>query len=131
MAKYAYPAVFTAEETGGYSVNFPDIEACYTCGDTMADALEMAQDILSIRMCDIEDNDEPLPAPSDIRKMQIENNEIVSLVACDTVEYRKLYDDRIVKKTLTLPNWLNTAAEKANINFSAVLREALLAKLNS
>ncbi len=131
MAKYAYPAVFTAEEEGGYSVNFPDIEACYTCGETMAEALEMAQDILSLRMCDIEDNYEAIPEPSDIRKMQTANNEIVSLVACDTVEYRKLYDDRTIKKTLTIPLWLNTAAEKAEINFSAVLREALLARLNS
>lgn len=129
MAKYAYPAVFTAEEEGGYSVNFPDIEACYTCGETMAEALEMAQDILSLRMCDIEDNGEAIPEPSDIRKMQTANNEIVSLVACDTVEYRKLYDDRTVKKTLTIPLWLNTAAEKAEINFSSVLRSALISQL--
>lgn len=131
MAKYAYPAVFTAETNGGYSVDFPDIEACYTCGDTMADALEMAHDILSMRMCDIENDNEPIPAPSDIRTMQTETGEIVSLVSCDTVEYRKLYDNRMIKKTLTIPLWLNTAAEKADLNFSSVLREALLEKLNS
>lgn len=130
MAKYAYPAVFTAEETGGYSVNFPDIEACYTCGETMAEALEMAHDILSIRMCDIENEHETIPVPSDLRTMQTENNEIVSLVSCDTIEYRKLYDDRMIKKTLTIPLWLNTAAEKADLNFSSVLREALIAKLD-
>lgn len=129
MAKYAYPAVFTPEENGAYSVNFPDIEACYTCGDSMPDALDMAKDILSIRMCDIENEGEKIPRPSNLNEIEIENGEIISYVSCDTVEYRKLYDDRTVKKTLTIPNWLNTAAEKAEINFSSVLRDALIAKL--
>lgn len=55
---------------------------------------------------------------------------IVSLVCCDTVEYRKLYDSRAVKKTLTIPNWLNTLADRAGVNFSTVLQDALKAKLD-
>lgn len=48
MAKYAYPAVFSPEEGGGFSVNFPDLESCYTCGDDMVDALTMAEDVLTL-----------------------------------------------------------------------------------
>ncbi|MBR1530242.1 MAG: toxin-antitoxin system, antitoxin component, HicB domain protein [Oscillospiraceae bacterium] len=52
------------------------------------------------------------------------------MVACDTLEYRKFFDKKAVKKTLTIPNWLNIMAERAGVNFSAVLQEALLEKLN-
>ena len=48
--KYAYPAIFTPEEDGGFSVVFPDLESCYTCGDNMADALIMAEDVLALTL---------------------------------------------------------------------------------
>ena len=48
MSKYVYPAIFTSEPDGGYSVYFPDLEGCYTCGDTLADALFMAEDALAL-----------------------------------------------------------------------------------
>ena len=48
MSNYVYPAIFTSEPDGGYSVYFPDLEGCYTCGDTLADALFMAEDALAL-----------------------------------------------------------------------------------
>jgi predicted RNase H-like HicB family nuclease len=54
MAKYVYPAIFTKEKDGGYSVCFPDVESCYTDGDDMADALEMAEDVLCLMLYDME-----------------------------------------------------------------------------
>ncbi len=68
--------------------------------------------------------------PSDIRVLQMEKEAIVSMVCCDTIEYRKLYDNKAVKKTLTIPNWLNTIAERAGVNFSTVLQNALKQQLN-
>ena len=129
MAKYAYPAIFTKEENG-YSVFFPDIDGCFTCGDTLPEAMEMAEDALCLILYDHEEDGEPIPTASDVKAMQKETAEIVSLVYCDTVEYRKLHDNRAVKKTLTIPNWLNTLSERAGINFSTVLQEALKAKLD-
>ena len=128
MAKYAYPAVFTQEETG-WSVNFPDIDGCFTCGDTLPDAMEMAEDALSLSLFDKEEDGEAIPPASDLRKVQESTREIVSLVCCDTVEYRKLYDSRDVEKTRVIPNWLYTLSERAGLNFSAVFREALMTKL--
>jgi predicted RNase H-like HicB family nuclease len=129
MAKYAYPAIFTKEETG-YSVSFPDIDGCFTCGDTLPEAVEMAEDALCLMLYDHEEDGEPIPDASDIKVIQAQRSEIVSLVCCDTVEYRKLYDSRAVKKTLTIPNWLNTMADRAGVNFSTVLQDALKAKLD-
>lgn len=131
MAKYAYPAVFTPEENGLYSVNFPDVPSCYTDGEGIADALEMANDVLCLRLYDIEESGEAIPAPSPIKAIKTDESkgEFVTLVACDTVEYRKFYDNKAVKKTLTIPNWLNTIAERSNVNFSQVLQEALTEKL--
>lgn len=129
MAKYVYPAVFTPEETG-YSVVFPDIECCYTCGDSMADALDMARDVLALRLCDMENAHESIPQPSDVRNVSHDDGEIVSLVGCDTIEYRRQNDNRAVKKTLTIPSWLNAMAEAEDLNFSGILQEALKDRLH-
>lgn len=129
MAMYAYPAIFKICPEGGYEVNFPDVPSCYTQGESIAEALVMANDVLALRMYDIEKDGEPIPAVSDVHDIQTADDEFVSLVACDTMEYRKLYDKKAVKKTLTIPNWLNTMAERENVNFSQILQEALIEKL--
>ena len=130
MAKYAFPCVMTPEADGGYSVNFPDVPQCYTCGDDLPRALEMAQDVLCLRLYDMEEAGEVVPVPSEPRNVKTEGNEFVSVVGCDTLTYRKLHSNRAVKKTLTIPEWLNTAAEKRGVNFSAVLQDALKSQLN-
>lgn len=129
--KYVYPAIFTTETNGGYSVSFPDIKGCFTDGENLADALEMAQDALCLMLFDMEEDGKTIPSPTNIKEVRTQNpNEFVSLVSCDTLEYRKLYHSNAVKKTLTLPGWLNTIAEKQGVNFSQVLQEALKEKLH-
>ena len=125
MAKYLFPAIFTKEENGQYSVNFPDVPQCYTCGDNLQDAYDMAQDVLCLRLYDIEEAGEAIPSPSEVRSIPEGVNETVSLVGCDTIEYRRLNDNKAVNKTLTIPAWLNTMAEREGLNFSAVLQNAL------
>lgn len=127
--KYAYPAVFTPE-CGGYTVNFPDVPSCYTEGDTLAEAIENAADVLCLRLYDMEEAGDRISPPSAINDIKTDDNAFVSVVACDTLEYRKFYDKKAVKKTLTIPNWLNIMAERAEVNFSAVLQEALIQKLH-
>jgi len=125
MAKYVYPAIFTNEPDGGYSVLFPDIESCYTCGDDMADALEMAEDVLCLMLYDMEKAGKAIPVPSDCKTIKADDNSLVSLVRCDTETYRRFYENKSIKKTLTIPMWLNELAEHANINFSGILQDAL------
>lgn len=129
MAKYIYPAIFTPED-GGYNVNFPDFESCYTEGNTLEEAMEMADDVLCLTLYDMEETGEKIPAPSSIKDIQTNENEFVSLIHCDTVEYRKYFDNKAVKKTLTIPNWLNTIAERKGVNFSLILQNALKRELN-
>lgn len=130
MAKYVYPAVFTPEEDGGYLVRFPDVEGCYTDGDSLADALEMANDALCLMLYGCEVDGTEIPAPSKPTDVACEAGSFVSLVSCDTDWYRRYYHSKAVKKTVSLPAWLNEEAENAHLNFSSILQEGLKARLN-
>lgn len=90
MAKYVYPAVFTPEKEGGYSINFPDLPGCYTCGDDLYDGLYMANDVLSLVLMDMEEDKSDIPAPSNIKDVTVTGGEFVTIIPCDTVAYRKL-----------------------------------------
>ena len=130
MAKYAFPAVFTKEKTGGFSVVFPDIQGCYTQGETMEEALSMANDVLCMNLYDFEKEQQTIPTPSEHEKIKTNKNEFVQFISCDTDWYRKFYEKKAVKKTLSIPSYLNARAELAGINFSALLQEALKQKLS-
>ena len=129
MAKYVYPAVFTPEPEG-YSISFPDLESCYTSAPTLEEGVEMAADVLCLTLYGLEEEGRPIPAASDLRTVKTEGTAFVSLVRCDTIEYRRFYDNKAVKKTLTIPAWLNTMAERNGVNFSAALQTALKHELN-
>ncbi len=125
MAKYTYPAIFTQEESGVYSINFPDFEACFTQGDDLQNGLEMANDVLCLVLYDSEERSGDIPTPSNPLDIKVDKNSFISLVSCDTLEYRKFYDNKAIKKTLTVPAWLNTMAEREGVNFSQLLQSAL------
>lgn len=129
--KYAYPAIFTPEEDGGFSVVFPDLEGCFTCGDDMADALFMAEDALALVLYGYESDGREIPAPSKMEDLKLNDGEFVNSVACDTMEYRKRFNNKAVKKTLTIPERLNETAMAMNINFSQVLQDALIQKVGN
>lgn len=129
MAKYLYPAVFTPAEEGGYLVDFPDLEGCFTDGDDLMDAMEMAKDVLCLHLYSMEQENKVIPDASNVQDVQPAAG-FVSLVGCDTIEYRKFFDSKAVKKTLSIPSWLNDMAERAGVNFSGTLQEALKRQLN-
>lgn len=123
----AYPAIFHAED-GRYWVEFPDLPGCVSEGDTLAQAATEAVDALGGYLCSQLDQQQALPAPSDLRTVHADGDDLVSLVAANLADYQKR--TKAIKKTLTIPEWLNDAAEKQHINFSAVLQEALIEKLS-
>ena len=129
MSKYAYPAIFTPEDEGGFSIRFPDLEVCYTCGDDIVDGLIMAEDVLALVLYGYEKDGRDIPLPSKETDIPLKNGEFVNYVACDTLEYRKIYSNKAVKKTLTIPEWLNEAATAMGLNFSQILQEALMSKI--
>ena len=130
MAKYVYPAIFTLEDNGQFSVSFPDVDGCYSGGDSLAEAIEMAEDALALMLYHYEQEKRPVPAASALDAVTAEDGSFVSLIACDTLGYQKRNNTRAVKKTLTIPEWLNEAATAAGMNFSQVLQEALTEKLD-
>lgn len=126
--KYVYPAIFT-EENNNFNVSVPDLPGCFTFGTTITEAIEMARDAISMWLCDAENKDEEIPSPSKLQDITNDSNSFVNLIDVDTVEYRHENDNRAIKKTLSIPNWLNTKAEKAGINFSQTLQKALKQEL--
>lgn len=127
--KIYYPMVFCKEEDGGFSVYSPDIRGCNTQGDTLEEAVGMAQEAIGICLEDAIKNGYQLPQASEPDIIHAGPDESVVFVEFDPAEYMRKYDTRAVKKTLTIPAWMNTAAERAGINFSAVLQNALKKEL--
>lgn len=130
--KYAYPIVITYEtDPSGnhYLVYVPDFDS-YTAGTSIANAIEMGQDAISLLAWDYEEDKKNLPEPSKLSTLREEYpGSTVTLVAIDTEEYQKKCGNKAIKKTLSIPAWLNTRAEEAGINFSQTLQEALKDKL--
>ena len=124
--RIAYPIVISKEEDG-YYVEIPDFDIA-TQGEDIADAMAMARDAIGIMGIDMEDDGKRLPIPNSV-KLEVGENDIVTLVDVDFVEYRKRVDNRAVKKNCTIPYWLSVAADKAGINYSRVLQDAIVALL--
>ncbi len=125
--KLVYPACFYPCEEGGYTVTFPDLPGCVTEGDTISEAVDMAIDAASGWLLGEAEDNKQLPKASNIKSIIADEYEggFVSLISVDLDEYSKKYGNRAVKKTLTIPQWLNTIAEEKNVNFSQVLQNAL------
>lgn len=126
--RYVYPVIFKQEENQ-YSVNVPDLDGCFTFGASLFEAIEMARDAMAMWLCKAEDNNEVLPQASKAENIKADGG-FINFIDVDTQEYRRLNDNRAIKKTLSVPSWLNAKAERAGINFSQVLQDALKVKLN-
>lgn len=125
--KKVYPIILT-KDSFGYLVTIPDFNI-NTQGRDLAEAIFMARDAIGLIGIDMEEEGKELPEATEAKK--INENDIVTLVDIDFTEYRKKADNRGVKKNCTIPHWLSVEAEKAGINFSRVLQEALIEKLNA
>lgn len=126
--KAVYPVVFTKEETG-YTVYVPDFNI-NTQGDDMVEAIQMARDAISLTGIDMEDDGKPLPSPSPLESVHLNEGDIVSLVDVDFSECRRANENRTVRRNVSLPSWLDVRAEKAGLNVSAILQAALKKELH-
>lgn len=128
MNRLFYPAIFHKAEEGGFWVTFPDIPECMTQGDNMQEAYEMSVDALGLSLTTMEADGERIPKASALDEVDAEDGTLV-IVEFNMAEYRRKYSSKAVKKTLSIPEWLNEAAVRENINFSQLLQEALMVKL--
>ena len=122
--KYAYPVILRPTDDGYYYVVIPDFNTG-TQGATIPDAIAMARDAIGLMGIDYEDEGIQIPQPH-MAEMETEESDIVTLVDVDFVEYRKKVDNRSVKKNCTIPYWMSEAADKAGVNYSRLLQEAIV-----
>lgn len=135
-----YPAIFYKEESGGYSVIFPDLNHLATCGDTMQEAMEMAVDCLAgyIFTENLDGNELPAPSPLDQIDPYCEDTDekdrsverFVNMISVDVTAYAAQHFNKSVKRTVSIPQWLNNRAMAKKVNFSKILQTALIKELN-
>lgn len=128
---YIYPAVLTYEEGYEIAVTFPDLPGCATSGETERQALAMGREALGLHLWGMEMDGDPIPAPSAIRDIPLDENEVVVLMEVYMPSVRLAQEKKSVNRTVTLPAWLNAAAMERNINFSQVLQDALKAQIGT
>lgn len=116
-----YPAIFTFEDNQ-YWVEFIDLKGCFSSGSTLPEAMEKSKEAMGLFLEDLENFPN---CTTDIKNIKLEDNQLISFVSIDLEEHRKKYTNKSVKKTLSIPAWLNTIAEKENVNFSQILQSAL------
>jgi len=125
MAKYAYPAIFEKEVDGGFSIYFPDIEGCYTQSDDIIEGIKNAIDALCLMLYEMERQGAPIPKASAINDIAPSNENIVTLIACDTRLYKNYFEGKSVKINATIPLWLKEEGERRYVNFSLILQNGL------
>ncbi len=125
--KLIYPAVFKpfSDQSGGYVVEFPDLPGCVTEGRDLEEAIEMGIDAASGWILGELEDGEQIPNASSYSKITAENDCMVNMLLLDIGAYEEKYGEKAVRKNLTIPAWLNTFAEKNDINFSQILQDAL------
>ncbi|MDR1687500.1 MAG: type II toxin-antitoxin system HicB family antitoxin [Clostridiales bacterium] len=129
MRRVTYFAVFEPSDTG-YSIYFPDLPGCISCGDNIEHATKMAKEALGLHYWGMEKDGDEIPKPTKPPFEDMESVDFVVPVEIFPDIVKDAIENRAVKKTLTIPHWLNAEAEAANVNFSQLLQNALKEYLN-
>ena len=135
---YAFPAIFEYDKEkndGGYCVYFPDIQGCFTQGDNLKHAMDMAEDALCLALYSMEVDGGKIPSSSKVSDIKMDNEDednedIVNLVACDTQFYYNYFANKSAKVNVTIPLWLKEEAERKKLNFSQILQQGVKQYLN-
>lgn len=127
--RYFYPAIFTYEPGQEIAVVFPDLD-CATSGVDDDDALVSARELLGCVLYGMEEDGEELPKPSELAKIETEENERTVLIDVFMPTIRQAQNNKSVNRTVTLPAWLNAKALEYDINFSQTLQDAIKAQLH-
>lgn len=124
MDRYIYPAIFEHDDEG-YTITFPDLPGCITCGDKLEQAYLMAKDALELHLFGMEQDNDEIPRPSHPEKVKTEKDSFITLIEAFMPLIRDEMANKAVKKTLTIPKWLNDLGEEKKVNFSQLLQNAL------
>lgn len=122
--RYIFPAIFHFADDG-ISVEFPDLPGCFSYGNDELQAVTNAKEALELHIFGLEDDSEPIPSPSHIREITVNENETVVLIDIWMKPVRDYMQNKAIKKTLTIPKWLNDVAVENDVNFSQLLQVAI------
>lgn len=122
--EYVFPAIFYYDEDG-ISIEFPDLPGCMPCAQSTEEAVKNAKEALGVHLYGMEKDNDDIPEPTDVKDIEVEEGGVLMLVDVYMPVVRDRINNKYVKKTLTLPYWLNAEAERNGVNFSGVLQEAL------
>ena len=125
---YMFPAIFGKTATG-YAVSFPDLPGCVSVGGNLNEAHKLATEGLGLHLWGMEADHDDIPEPTPVDSLVIDPDEVVGLISVWMLPVRAELDNKAVKKTLTIPSYLNSLAEKRKINFSRLLQSALKKEL--
>lgn len=126
---YIFPAVLDFAEDG-ISIEFPDLPGCLPCAEDPESAIRNANEALKLHLFGMEEDNEEIPEPTPVNKIKTRANQSILLVDVFMPPFREKMHTRFIKKTLSIPSWLNAEAEHRGVNFSQVLQNALIEKLN-
>lgn len=127
--KYIYPVILTPDGDGVLAY-FPDIDGTHTDGSSIEEALVNAEDVLALMLMTMEDEQMDIKPPTPIAKLKIPANAITALVRADTLAYRRKVDTRAVRKSVSVPAWMDALAKEHNLNLSQLLQNAISKELN-
>lgn len=122
--RYIFPAIFDFADDG-ISIEFPDLPGCLPCAHDADEAIKNAKEAMALYLYSMEKDGDEIPEPTPVTQLHPEHNQAILLVEVLMPVYRNAIENRAVKKTLTIPKWLNDIAESEKINFSQVLQDAL------
>ncbi len=126
---YRFIAVFAYYEDG-ISITFPDLPGCVTFGEDESEAMKCAKEVLMLHLWGMEQDGETIPQPSSLQSVKLSKDEIPTMIEVFMPPFREKQNTRFVKKTLSIPYWLNLEAEHRGINFSKLLQNAIKKELN-
>ena len=122
---YLFPAILSYDDDG-ISIEFPDLPGCLPCADTTEEAVANARDAMALHLWSMEKDNEPIPSPTGVMDLKLQANEIPLMVEAFMPPVREKQNNRYVKKTLSIPAWLNAEAERRGVNFSQLLQSSLM-----
>lgn len=121
---YIYPAILSYADDG-VSIDFPDLPGCLPYADTTEKAIKNAKEAMGLHLWSMERDNDDIPNPTDISALEFEQYQIIIMVDVFMPPIRERQNNRFVKKTLSIPSWLNAEAEYAGVNFSQLLQTSL------
>lgn len=126
--RYSYPAIFNYADDG-ISISFPDLPGCFPCADTTDEAFKNAREAMGLHLWSMEKDGDTIPEPSDIKGFKLGKGDVPAMIEVYMPAVRARIQKQFIKKTLSIPAWLNAAAEEKGVNFSSTLQNALIEQL--